>query len=61
METDYDGEPLHIGFNAKYLLDVLGVIDSQSIRLCLKDELSPALVRPLESEEFISVIMPMRL
>lgn len=61
LETDYAGEPLHIGFNARYLLDVLGVLGGDSVTLCLKDELSPALVRASEAEDFLSVIMPMRL
>lgn len=61
LESDYAGEPLQIGFNARYLLDVLGVVDSQFVLLCLRDELSPALIRQAEKEDFTSVIMPMRL
>lgn len=61
LESDYAGEPLQIGFNARYLLDVLGVIDCRTVMLCLRDELSPALIRPAEKEDFTSVIMPMRL
>lgn len=61
MEVEYNAAPLTIGFNARYLIDVLSVLDSEKIRLILKDELSPAIIMSEESKEFLSVVMPMRL
>lgn len=61
MEVEYGAAPLTIGFNARYLLDVLTVLDEERIRLLLKDELSPAIIMGEASKEFLSVVMPMRL
>ncbi len=61
MEIQYSGEVTAIRFNAKYLIDVLSVIEEEEIEINLKDELSPAILKPLNVREFLSVIMPMRL
>lgn len=60
MAAEYTGEPLTIGFNARYILDVLGLIPEQGIIFDLSDDLSPAVIRPLEDKSFIAVVMPMR-
>jgi DNA polymerase-3 subunit beta len=59
----YDGEPLKIGFNAKYLIDVLTVLHDADVRLELADDLSPGVVRPAgeAAAHFTAVIMPMRI
>jgi len=36
IDVNYEADPLEIGFNAKYLLDCLPVIESEKIELCLK-------------------------
>lgn len=61
MEVNYNDVPLSVRFNAKYLLDVLSVLDEENVELILKDELSPAIIRPAGNEGFTAVIMPMRL
>jgi DNA polymerase-3 subunit beta len=61
LAVDYDGEPLTINFNGRYLLDVLGVLDSELVQLELKEELSAAIIRPVNGKEHIYVVMPMRL
>lgn len=61
LDIEYSGEPLTIRFNARYLIDVLGVLEDEFIELDLRDELSPAIMRPAASMDFRSVIMPMRL
>jgi DNA polymerase III subunit beta len=62
IETEYKGKPLSIGFNARYLLDVLGVLDSEGeIDIELKDELSPSVIRKPGKEGYLYVLMPMRL
>jgi DNA polymerase-3 subunit beta len=63
LPVQYIGEPLKIGFNARYLLDVLGVLESSDVRLELADDLSPGVLKP-EGEgqaAFTAVIMPMRI
>jgi DNA polymerase-3 subunit beta len=61
LEARYEGAPLSVRFNAKYLLDVLTVADSQTILMKFKNELSPSIIKPEGSDEFLAVIMPMRL
>ena len=41
VPVDYAGEPLKIGFNARYLMDVLAVVRSKDVVLELADDLSP--------------------
>ena len=61
--VDYNGPEVSVGFNAKYLLDVLGAIDDDEISLGLGQELDPAVVRPAQQEhdDYIAVVMPMRI
>ncbi len=61
IDIEYGGEPLTVRFNARYLIDVLTVLEDDFIELDLRDELSPAIMRPAASVDFRSVIMPMRL
>ena len=52
---------LKIGFNAKYILDVLSSIDEDEVSFELKDQLSPGLMRPNSDKDYTCVIMPMRI
>jgi DNA polymerase III subunit beta len=61
LEIDYAGDPLTSRFNARYMIDVLSVLQEAVIELLFKDELSPAIMKPADSAGFLSVIMPMRL
>jgi DNA polymerase-3 subunit beta len=62
VEADYKGKPISIGFNARYLLDVLNVLgDEGDVDIELKDELSPSIIRKSGREEYLYVLMPMRL
>jgi DNA polymerase-3 subunit beta len=61
LDIDYAGEPISIGFNARYLLDALGASGSKEIRLSCSSDLSPATVVPTNDEETLAVVMPMRL
>jgi DNA polymerase-3 subunit beta len=61
LEVDYEGNEISIGFNVGYLLDVLGVIDTDNVHMALVDSNSSTLVTPADSNECRYVIMPMRL
>ncbi|MFC1888941.1 DNA polymerase III subunit beta [Thermodesulfobacteriota bacterium] len=61
IEIDYNDEALEIGFNVRYLIDVLGVIDTEKIKIALNDELSAGLVTPDGDDGFRYVLMPIRL
>jgi DNA polymerase-3 subunit beta len=61
LEVEYHQEEMAIGFNARYILDFLGVVESEQITIDLQDPLSPALFRPKDEKGYLCVIMPMRL
>jgi DNA polymerase-3 subunit beta len=61
IETDYHGEPLDIGFNVSYLLDVLSCVRSEEIRCRLANASSSALFTIPENDNFKYVVMPMRI
>ena len=62
IPVDYDGPPLTICFNAQYVLDFLGVVESEVVALELKDEVSQAVMKPVGADtyDYTYVIMPMR-
>ncbi len=61
IDTVYNGQEISIGFNAKYIIDILQVIKSENIVFYLKDNISPGRISPEKDEDHLSVIMPMRL
>ncbi len=63
VPVDYQGEPLKIGFNARYVMDVLQVLESDDVALELADDLSPGILRPVgdAAAHYTAVIMPMRI
>ncbi|WP_375740779.1 DNA polymerase III subunit beta [Pseudomonas boanensis] len=61
VAVDYNGSNLEIGFNVSYLLDVLGVMSTEQVRLILSDANSSALVQEAGNDDSSYVVMPMRL
>jgi DNA polymerase-3 subunit beta len=62
LVVDYSAAPVTICFNAQYVLDFLGVADTDTVSLEFKDEMSQAVMKPLNAEgyDYTYVIMPMR-
>ena len=60
LAVDYKGEAITIGFNSRYLMDVLSAMDRATIALELNDSLSPCLVTEEGDEHYKCVVMPMR-
>jgi DNA polymerase-3 subunit beta len=54
------GESLKISFNAKYMLDALKVIDSDQIYLGFNGAMSPILVRPVDDNRLLNLVLPYR-
>lgn len=61
IEVNYDGQDVKIGFNAKYITDILNAIHSEDIDFEINDHLSPGLVRPHNDSTYTCVVMPMRI
>jgi DNA polymerase-3 subunit beta len=61
IAVDYKSDTLTLGFNARYVLDVLGAMTSETVTFELQDPLSPVLVKEGGNAEYKCVIMPMRI
>ena len=62
VEVEYQGARLSIGYNAQYLLEILGVLDQDDqIGLGLKDDQSPTLLKRGGDDSLLYVVMPMRI
>ena len=63
VPVDYAGEPLKIGFNARYVMDVLQVLRSNEVVFELADDLSPGVLKGGDEADqgFTAVVMPMRI
>jgi DNA polymerase-3 subunit beta len=59
MEVEYTGEALDVGFNSRYVSDILGQVEGDKVTLKLNDPGSPALVTGGD-EGSLFVLMPMR-
>lgn len=59
--VDIQGESLEIGFNSKYILDVMKVIDDENIILEFNTNVTPCLVKPEEGDSFEFLILPVRI
>lgn len=59
--VDYQGEPLSLGFNCRYFIDSLQVMEGSSIIASINSQESPCMITSNEDEGFLSIIMPMKL
>ncbi|EKD56014.1 MAG: DNA polymerase III, beta subunit [uncultured bacterium] len=55
-----EGENLDIAFNAKFVLDILGIIDEESVIVEANGKLQPTIIKPLKDKKFLYVVMPLR-
>jgi DNA polymerase-3 subunit beta len=62
LMVDYTAAPVTICFNAQYVLDFLAVVETESVSLEFKDEMSQAVMKPVGADgyDYTYVIMPMR-
>ena len=61
IDVDYSGKTLVVGFNHRYVLDVLGVLKGEKITFKINDEFSPGVIECEEDPGATFVIMPMRI
>ena len=60
LNIDYGSDPMEIGFNAKYLLDISSLLDSDTAHFKLADPGSPTMVTEGDDNSALYVLMPMR-
>ncbi|MGQ9456289.1 MAG: DNA polymerase III subunit beta [Armatimonadota bacterium] len=61
VEVIKEGEDIKMAFNAKYILDFMGVVDTEAVEVELSGQISPALIKPQGRDDYIYVLMPMHL
>jgi len=63
LDVERSGEPLSIAFNAKYLVEILNHVESDTVKLSFVQSLSPAAIRPASGERAerqLYILMPLR-
>lgn len=61
IDAQVEGEPMSVGFNARYFLDALSVITTDLVHVELGDSLHPAILKAQDRHDVMFVVMPMRL
>lgn len=61
LDAIVEGDPIEIAFNAKYLIDVLSVMDTAQVAMETSSASSPGVLRPVGDDDFVHVIMPMHI
>lgn len=61
VDADYEGNTIVVGFNHRYLVDVLGVIEGDVVQFKINDEFSPGVIESEKDPGATFVIMPMRI
>ncbi|HET6233304.1 MAG TPA: DNA polymerase III subunit beta [Longimicrobiaceae bacterium] len=64
LPVEYDGEPLEIGFNAQYLLELLRYMPTDEVKLSFKAPERAATIQPIGNEDtpdYLCLVMPLRL
>lgn len=60
IDVQYQGDPLDVAFNPIFVMDILKHIDVEEVLLQLTSPLNPGVVRPVGDDQYIAVVMPMR-
>lgn len=61
LPIDYEGKATEIGFNAKYLVESLSVLNETDVTFEFNNELSPVVIKADDLPEFLGIIMPLKL
>ncbi len=61
MKIDYSGGPLTLGFNCRYFIETLQVMESDIVEAYINSNNSPCLMKSEDDKGFLSIIMPMQL
>lgn len=61
LEVSYEGDPIEIGFNVSYVLDVLNTLRCSQVRISMSDANASALIENAEDNSSMYVVMPIRL
>ena len=60
LKINYEGDEIEIGFNSKYIMDIVNNLDDEEISIKLKDSTSPVIAQENSNSDLVYVLMPMR-
>ena len=61
VSVDMTGEKVKIGFNPKFLIDALKVIEDEEILITLRGSVGPCLLKPMEGEDYLYLVVPVKI
>jgi DNA polymerase-3 subunit beta len=61
IDAAINGDAITVAFNAKYMIDVLSVIDTPQVALETNGDANPGVIKPIGDEDFVHIIMPMHI
>ncbi len=61
INTENFGEKITVGFNNKFMLEALSACDCDEIKIKINSELTPIIIEPVDGEDFLFMVLPMRL
>ena len=61
ININYSGKEFEIGFNAKFLIDTLSIFGDEDIRMEFNNELSPVAIKSSKNQNFLCIVMPLKL
>ncbi len=61
FDVVYSGEPLSLGFNCRYFIETLQVLEGNTVKAYISSDESPCLIQSDDDEGFLSIVMPMKL
>ncbi len=61
LEIKTDGNNMTIGFNPRYLLDSLKVIDDEKVVISFSSSIGPSVLKPIQGDNFIFMVLPVRM
>ncbi|MDO9181346.1 MAG: DNA polymerase III subunit beta [Bacteriovorax sp.] len=61
INIHYSGKEFEIGFNAKFLIDTLSIFGDEEIRMELNNELSPIAIKSSKNQNYLCIVMPLKL
>lgn len=61
ITVSLDGKDIEIAFNARYFIECMKVISDEYVKLSFTTPATPCLIRPVDSEEFVYLILPVKI
>jgi DNA polymerase-3 subunit beta len=61
IDINYTGEDVDVGFNVNYLIDVISVVNQDSILFEVGTGLKPSVIKPAEGDNFLCIVMPLKI